>query len=114
MKAVLVVDMPKNCEECKLTYVNTRKDTFCCCLTDEEIEYRNDKENRDVSCPLRPLPSKLVPFGFLDVGNEDGLYEKGWNNCLDEITDHIGESTEKVCNDDLYESWMFFDEGETE
>lgn len=35
---------------------------------------------------IRPLPSKLVPFGYLDVGNEDGLYEKGYNDCIDEIT----------------------------
>jgi len=36
--------------------------------------------------PLRPLPSKLIPFGYLDAGNEDGLYEKGYNDCIDEIT----------------------------
>ena len=37
--------------------------------------------------PLRPLPSKLIPFGYLDAGNEDGLYEKGYNDCIDEITE---------------------------
>lgn len=35
---------------------------------------------------IKPLPPKLVAYGYLDVGNEDGLYEKGWNACLDEIT----------------------------
>ena len=56
MKSILIVDTPKSCEECRLTYIHTRKDTFCCCLTDKEVECRNDKENRDASCPLRQLP----------------------------------------------------------
>ena len=71
------------------------------------------QERRPDWCPLKPLPNRKEDLHYpcneyLQAVNE------GWNNCLDEITDHIGESIEKVCNDDLYESWMFFDEGETE
>ena len=34
---------------------------------------------------LKQLPEKLIPFGYLDMGNEDGLYEKGYNDCIDRI-----------------------------
>lgn len=75
MKAVLVIDMPSEAkiEEYMITYVVYH--------TGEHGE-----GVQGVGIPLRPLPSKLVPFGYLDVGNEDGLYEKGYNDCIDEIT----------------------------
>ena len=72
-------------------------------------------------CPLRPLPKKfnegieydMDGFGF-DKYLETG-FKMGWDAYYDKITkNHIGENTEKVCNDDLYENWMFFDKGETE
>lgn len=66
-KAVLVIDMPTHCGECP-------------------VKCRMRGINHVPTwCPLRPLPSKLVPFGYLDAGNEDGLYEKGYNDCIDEI-----------------------------
>lgn len=86
MKAILVIDMPTECIECQ----------FCRVLADDKITetrciltaQRNEDgvNTRAEWCPLRPLPSKLVPFGYLDAGNEDGLYEKGYNDCIDEIT----------------------------
>lgn len=80
MRAVLVFDMPDVCDEdkCPLCY-----DGAICAYTGRRIIEGWGKPN---SCPLRPLPSKLVPFGYLDVGNEDGLYEKGYNDCIDDIT----------------------------
>lgn len=109
MKLVLVINAPDNCYECPCS----NEGCYLCQINRVQLD-DDFQERRPNWCPLKPLPPKLDAHGYLDVGNEDGLYEKGWNNCLDEITDHIGESTEKVCNDDLYESWMFFDEGETE
>lgn len=72
MKSVVVIDTPENCRRCPFRFA-----PWSFCLGEYE------KENH---CPLRPLPSKLVPFGYLDAGNEDGLYEKGYNDCIDEIT----------------------------
>ena len=100
MKAVVVIDMPDNLdiplEDIKADITVSSKDVRKSMLY---LKYKNVE--------LKPLPNS---FG-IDI---DDPYAIGWNACLDEITDHIGESTEKVCNDDLYESWMFFDEGETE
>lgn len=89
MKAVLVIDTTK-CRGCPFCHESAyyawcdapRKERFWeMPLTSKDIE-----EERTVECPLRPLPSKLVPFGYLDAGNEDGLYEKGYNDCIDAIT----------------------------
>ena len=101
-KAVLVIDMPKNCAECKLIHLQGIGERICNAV---------DWPSRPSWCPLRPLPQKT--YAEFPDSYKYG-YADGRNACLDEITDHIGESTEKFCNDDLYESWMFFDEGETE
>lgn len=109
MPAILVLkDIPKFCVECPLIHLGDR---FICKATnrwcgDEKGFFTS--ETKPTWCPLRPLPHKLQADWYTDG------YKEGFNACLDAITNHIGESTEKVCNDDLYESWMFFDEGETE
>ena len=89
MKALLVIDMPMSCRDCPFT--SQSEESECMALIYSKrthhlnsYEYWHD-EKADI-CPLKPLPSKLVPFGYLDVGNEDGLYEKGYNDCVDEIT----------------------------
>lgn len=106
MKAILVFDMPTTCTDCPCyDFIHG-----VCANTHKDCELR--KQEKPSWCPLKPLPeTKDVGYPIDDyaVGFGDG-----WNAYLKEITDHIGESTEKFCNDDLYESWMFFDEGETE
>ena len=76
-KSILVIDTPNNCAECKLMYLQGIGESICNAV---------DWERRPSWCQLRHLPPKLDAHGYLDVGNEDGLYEKGWNNCLEEIT----------------------------
>lgn len=82
MSAILLIkEMPKTCKECPCQMM------LVCVPADEDIdEYVDPSKTKPNWCALRPLPSKLVPFGYLDAGNEDGLYEKGYNDCIDEIT----------------------------
>lgn len=77
MKAVLVIDIPYGIfiEDCVINY-----------KVQESVMQKNVSAGVE---RLKPLPSKLVPFGYLDAGNEDGLYEKGYNDCIDEITGKI-------------------------
>lgn len=75
MKAVIVIDVEERDIGRKVNYVSVQGGG---------MSYIVGAMGEDVR--LRPLPSKLVPFGYLDVGNEDGLYEKGYNDCIDEIT----------------------------
>ena len=76
MKAIAIVELPDDAFDKGRWYL----DKFV--YTEKESlfdDYANDMWE------LKPLPSKLDAYGYLDVGNEDGLYEKGWNACLDEI-----------------------------
>lgn len=79
MKAVLVIDMPEKCAECKLckwggTFEGIRMNI--CSWTG-----KMGKQEKLDGCPLRPLPKKLEP----NTDDEPCLIE-GWNACIDEIT----------------------------
>ena len=71
MKAILIVDMPKNCGECPCV-----NDEFGFCQADEKIR-DCDWYKSPTWCPLKPMPLKSV------WGND---FSDGWNACLDEIT----------------------------
>ena len=70
MKAILVVDMPKNCDECRLNIEGI------CSATNERVY--------SISCPLRPMPEKEQPMRNKE-GSYFRAYDTGWNDCLDEI-----------------------------
>ena len=75
MKALLVIDMPKDCIECE---------THCefCHLTGN---------CRPPKCPLKPMPFKKEGYqtgGTLWNGDPEvrfNEYALGWNACLDEL-----------------------------
>lgn len=78
MKAVLVIDMPKTCKECKCQLC------WVCVPADEDIdEYIDPNKAKPNWCPLRPLPQKFRTDGD-DI--EEDSYWNGWNDCIDEIT----------------------------
>ena len=88
-KAVLVIDMPYDCYDCKVASnplcKGLRNVTANSCISGQRPPY----------CPLKPLPEKSIyssPFSD-DVGNvryNDG-FQDGWNACIDEI---VGEGNE--------------------
>ena len=74
MKAVLVIDMPNNCEECKIIYLQGHGESIC---------DSGDWSKRPSWCPLKPLPCKKPK----DNSNEINLgFELGYNTCLEDIT----------------------------
>lgn len=88
-KAVLVIDMPENCEECP--YLD---DVSYTCGAFEVLKQRYTKEVPDEGeprpdwCPLKALPEKKKPSKFpVSPGLpwKETDYEQGWNSCLDEI-----------------------------
>lgn len=83
MKAQCVFELPKELEE-RYKLDEFRADVI---LTRETIVMGDPYiiSFRVPDALLKEIPEKLVPFGYLDVGNEDGLYEKGYNDCLDTI-----------------------------
>lgn len=72
-KAILVIDTPKNVEECSAKLVRM----FGCILFSEGRCKRND-------CPLKPLPQHKITDLEKTTDYSCG-WEKGYNVCLDEI-----------------------------
>lgn len=96
MKAVLVIDMPKDCRRCQLMV-----DRFCYGIPMDEVHDSININEKPTWCPLRPLPCKKymrqMPSDVLEKGKRkrdfiihrvdvDNSYVEGWNDCVDEIT----------------------------
>lgn len=85
-KAILVIDMPNDCDECQLN-----SNGYCVGLQEyallnewvEDAPYYSLKKKGD--CPLKPMPNKRVPDGS-ETDQIYGCYV-GWNTCLKEIGD---------------------------
>ena len=75
MKAILVIDMPDSCEECKIIYLQGHGESIC-----DSVDW----SKRPSWCPLRPLPS----FKAVDLNDTRDvmMFCHGWNACLNEIT----------------------------
>lgn len=91
MKAVLVIDVTR-CSGCPFCHNNSyyswcdapRKDrSWEMPLSSKDIE-----EERTVECPLRPLPKKMTPVTLHQCIEDEYLYQKGWNDCLEEIDEY--------------------------
>lgn len=85
-KAVLVIDMPRDCEECPL-YDEYQMRCFY---------LKNDKyavDNIPKWCPLKPMPA----YDWHEEGKENECeewYRNGWNACLEEIAENANCSKE--------------------
>ena len=93
MKAILVLDMPKDCSECFCfdsidDYSKQHYGGFLrfCIAADKEIGYVNFEDLRNEVqkpdwCPLKPIPERKPQ----DNPNGRNMYRAGWNDCLDKI-----------------------------
>ena len=87
MKAILVIDLPKNCCECELSVT----DSICeyCAITETLIqntfEESEDELKRNNDCPLRPMPLKRNQSEELADTRGFDMYMEGWNDCLKEL-----------------------------
>lgn len=73
-KAVLILDMPKNCEECSL------RDDDWCIPEDRDVPLKSKPD----WCPLRELPQKKRTMGK-ESENDMLCFNAGWNSCIEEI-----------------------------
>lgn len=81
MKAVLVIDMPKNCLKCHLLEYDKEIGVVC--------RHNWTGDSRPDWCPLKPLPNKLPleSGSIMNTFKESTKYKHiGWNACLDVIT----------------------------
>lgn len=83
-KAVLVIDMPKCCSECK--FLNDNYDYPECIITGVTKGYTfRTTEKKMAECPLKCMPKKRKEKYAADVGDRDCGFIDGWNACIDEI-----------------------------
>lgn len=109
-KAVLVMDMPENCENCACKYPSYKDDAlYDCAITGKTIPINGGRYGEKPDwCPLRELPEKMEVCGkynsdYYAKGGKMPSYKIGWNDCLDEI---LKERDAKMNNIDytaLYE-----------
>ena len=78
MKAILVIDMPTNCNECTLLNYE-----YGCPI----IGATGDRsKGRSVVCPLKPMPErKEVHYTDPLFGEVENLTNIGYNKCLDDL-----------------------------
>ena len=87
MKAVLVIDMPKDCWDCHL--VDEWGNCNAIKMTSERygVSVKQYDKERASWCPLRPLPQKMKHEDEID-------YEYGYIDGRNELIDEIMGETE--------------------
>lgn len=75
-KSILVIDTPENCVKCILYHYPSCR----CCITGR-FQNNISEDFKPDWCPLRNLPEKANHPDYCD----NGRYDKGWNDCIDEI-----------------------------
>lgn len=86
-KAVLVLDMPKNCAECNQCQYDNEDGEYSC-IPDDFAHYLSSNyvnhscESRPDWCPLKPMPEKKEYDGLMEF---DDIFADGYNACIDEL-----------------------------
>lgn len=81
-KAILVIDMPSNCNECPCRYLTEGCYSDFCQVTCDDLPERYDTAKPDW-CPLREVPQKKEEN---DTFTDCEYYRvQGYNACIDEI-----------------------------
>ena len=79
-KAILVMDMPKNCFDCRFQEMG-----FCEAVHSVgEMIPDDDLESKPDWCPLREMPEKKKTIGT-ESETERTYMNCGWNDCIDAI-----------------------------
>lgn len=92
MVAVLVIDMPKSCTDCKYCGFEQFTHNPACVICESNFGKDEDIENnRSIICPLKLLPHKKMPKQGEAFPQDMRLIDRwrGWNACIDEI---LGET----------------------
>lgn len=88
-KAVLIMDMPKSCQSCKLSRKTPCNDwDRVCCPAGVYMDFKPTMiVDRQDWCPLRELPEKKSEeFGQTVI---NAARAEGWNACLDAIMEEL-------------------------
>lgn len=94
-KAVLVMDMPESCSECKFMYEfqGIKKCQLMNVLNNgaSKLSQSTFTQKRHDLCPLRALPEKKETVHLQECYDNSYWSDEmraGWNNCLDTILEN--------------------------
>ena len=82
-KSILIIDTPKKCWDCPL-HIESYDDDFVDIMICNAKKLESHYGKIPNYCPLKSLPEKKKEFEE-KINHNDDFYEKGWNDCLDEI-----------------------------
>lgn len=82
-KAVLVMDMPESCPDCRFFESDWRE----CYAISKRYNREMTEEAKPNWCPLRELPEKKEELAIeqYEFGGLGKAFVSGWNACLDAI-----------------------------
>ena len=90
MKAILVIDMPKDCGECMLLadgFLEKQNRWFDKCWVKQKLLDNDLKKPK--WCPLKPMPEKKKTLDDIYAGSG---FDRGWNACIDTILENNNET----------------------
>lgn len=79
-KGIIVMDVPETCGDCACCQYDGQYDRYCGVNGEDlmNIDWNGEKPDW---CPIKPMPERAYHENYCDAGR----YDKGWNECLDEI-----------------------------
>ena len=79
-KAILVIDMPNNCNDCTFCYYSDGRVPIC-----SHTNWAIDEPKATPDwCFLKPMPR--MKFTYVNYDDESTAnYNRGWNDCLKKI-----------------------------
>lgn len=90
-KAILVIDMPRDCPMCPVAHYN-KLDEFTGCDVVAGKRYAMTTEEgyaetttKPSWCPLKPMPKKIIETENNKTYWDCPEFYNGWNCCIDEI-----------------------------
>ncbi len=86
-KAVLVMDMPKDCYDCQLGVIADWTNELFCAGKDKAVNNCIPNKKPD-GCPLKLMPEKAVKS--IHDSDEMWFWNQGWNACIDKILGGMG------------------------
>ena len=95
MKAILLIDMPKDCMYCPVAHYNKLDEfTGCDIVSGKKYAMATDEDYKESIraswCPLKPIPQKkdiheTIPASIFINGEQVDAYSIGWNDCIDKL-----------------------------
>lgn len=86
-KAILVIDMPESCDDCKFCYYSDGRFPAC----QLNLKGIDDSKAKPEWCPLKPLPERRDSLTVSDWGFEGG-FNSGYNTFLKELLNDSSEN----------------------